>query len=141
MGLFDGAIGNVLNNLGGAAGGQEGGGMMQIVMSLVRQYGGLGGLLDTLTNNGLGEQVASWIGNGQNLPVSADQLIQALGSGPLASVASQFGLNTQDLGGKLAQFLPEAVNQLSPAGQLPDNANDTEQLANQLAGLAGKLFG
>ena len=41
--------------------------------------GGLGGLLSKFNQAGLGDQVASWVGTGQNLPVSADQLGQVLG--------------------------------------------------------------
>jgi uncharacterized protein YidB (DUF937 family) len=142
MGLLDGAIGDVLNNLGGASGAQGGGNvMLQMVMSLVQQHGGLGGLVDMLAKNGLGQQAASWVGAGANAPVTADQLSQALGSGPLAALAGQFGLDPQALSGHLAQYLPEVVNQLTPEGRLPDNANSNDLLENGLTALAGKLFG
>lgn len=140
MGLLDGIVGSVLNNMGNE--GQGGGNaMLQMVMGLVQQNGGLGGLVDNLTKNGLGEQAASWVGNGSNLPVSAEQINQALGSGPLAELAQKFGLDTQSFSGTLAQYLPEVVNQLTPQGQLPDNANSDELLNKGLSALAGKLFG
>jgi uncharacterized protein YidB (DUF937 family) len=140
MGLLDGIVGSVLNNMGNE--GQGGGNaMLQMVMGLVQQNGGLGGLVDNLTKNGLGDQAASWVGNGNNLPVSAEQINQALGSGPLADLAQKFGLDTQALGGQLAQYLPEVVNQLTPQGRLPDNANSDELLNKGLSALAGKLFG
>lgn len=142
MGLFDDAIGSVMNNLGGAAGTQAGGNpMLQMVMGLIQQNGGLGGLVDMLTRNGLGQQAASWVGTGANQAVSADQLGQALGSGPLADLAGRFGIDPQALGGQLAQYLPEVVNQLTPEGRLPDNANSNDLLENGLTALAGKLFG
>jgi uncharacterized protein YidB (DUF937 family) len=142
MGLFDGVIGEVLNNLGNAGSTQGGGNpVLQMVMGLMQQNGGLGGLVDRLSKNGLGPQAASWVGSGENLPVSADQLGQALGSGPLAELAGKFGLDPQAISGNLAQYLPEVVNQLTPDGRLPDNANSNELLEKGLSALAGKLFG
>lgn len=144
MGLFDGVMGEVLNNLGGnGPGSSQGGGnaMLQLVTGLIQQNGGLGGLVDLLSRQGLGQQVASWVGRGDNLPVSAEQLGQALGSGPLAELAGRFGLDPQALRGNLVQYLPEVVNQLTPDGRLPDNANDNALLEQGLSALAGKLFG
>ena len=139
MGLFDSVVGNVLNNLGGAQGGSSD--MLQLVMGLIQQNGDLGGLLDKLKQGGLADQVSSWVGNGANLPLSAEQVSQVLGSGPLAQLAGQFGLNPEEISGGLAKFLPETVNQLTPEGRLPDNANDTDLLGQGLSALAGKLFG
>lgn len=139
MGLFDSVVGSVLNNIGG--GQAAGGDMMQLVMGLLQQNGGLGGLVDLLNRNGLAEQAASWVGTGNNLPVSADQITQALGNGPLAELAGKFGIDPQQLSGSLAQYLPEVVNQLTPQGRLPDNANEPGLLGQGLSALAGKLFG
>jgi len=146
MGLLDSVIGNVLNNMGGGAGAQAGGGMdgnniMQMVMGLLQQQGGLGGLVEKLSQSGLSQQAASWVGTGTNLPVSANQISQALGSGPLADLASKFGIDPQQLSGSLAQYLPDVVNQLTPQGRLPDNTNDTDLLGQGLSALTGKLFG
>lgn len=140
MGLFDSVVGNVLNNLGGAQGG-GGNDMLQLVMGLIQQNGGLGGLLEKLKQGGLADQVSSWVGNGANLPLNTEQISQALGSGPLAEMAAKFGLDPQEISGGLAKYLPEAVNQLTPEGRLPDNANDPDLLGQGLSALAGKLFG
>lgn len=142
MGLFDSVVGSVLNNMGGGAGAQSGGGdIMQMVMGLLQQQGGLGGLVEKLSQSGLSQQAASWVGTGANMPVDANQIGQALGSGPLAELASKFGIDPQQLSGSLAQYLPEVVNQLTPQGRLPDNANDADALGQGLSALAGKLFG
>jgi len=50
--------------------------------------GGLGGLLDQLRQNGLEQAVNSWIGAGQNHPVSPTQLHQALGQDRVDQVAA-----------------------------------------------------
>jgi len=142
MGLLDGVIGNVLNNLGNSGGSQAGGNdLMQMVMGLLQQQGGLGGLVEKLSQSGLSQQAASWVGTGANLPVNAEQIGQALGSGPLAELAAKFGIDPQQVSGSLAQYLPEVVNQLTPQGRLPDNANDSDLLGQGLSALTGKLFG
>ncbi len=141
MGLFDDAIGNVMNNLGGGSNAQGGNPILQMVMGLIQQHGGLGGLVDMLARNGLGQQAASWVGTGANAPVTAQQISQALGSGPLAALAGQFGIDPQTLSGHLARYLPEVVNHLTPEGKLPGNANSSDLLENGLTALAGKLFG
>lgn len=141
MGLFDSVVGNVMNNLGNGAAQGGGNDMLQLVIGLVQQNGGLGGLLEKLKQSGLSEQAASWVGGGANLPVNPEQISQALGSGPLAELATKFGFNPQEISGMLAQQLPEVVNQLTPDNRLPDNANDPDLLGQGLSALAGKLFG
>lgn len=138
MGLFDGVLGNVVNSLGGANAESAGNPMLQMVMNLLQENGGLAGLVNNLSQHGLGEQVASWVGTGNNLPVSAEQINQALGNGPLADLAAKFGLDGGVVGEKLAQYLPDVVNQLTPDGRVPENDNLLEQ---GLSALGGKLFG
>ena len=137
MGLLDGVLGGVMDSLGkgGTAGGNP---LLQMVMNVVQQNGGLAGLVNNLGQRGLADQVASWVGTGANLPVSGEQLGQALGGGALADLAARFGMNGAEVGDSLAKYLPEVVNQLTPEGRLPDNENGLE---HGLAALAGKLFG
>jgi uncharacterized protein YidB (DUF937 family) len=144
MGLFDSVVGSVLNNMGsgnGAGNAAGGADMMQMVMGLLQQNGGLGGLVEMLNKSGLGQQAASWVGSGDNLPISADQIGKVLGNGQLAELAGKFGIDPSQLSGSLAQYLPDVVNQLTPNGRLPDNATDTDALGQGLNALAGKLFG
>lgn len=80
--------------------------------------GSIGGLLQQLQQSGLGSQVASWLGSGQNLPVSVDQLRNALGEGNLGQLASQFGLPAEDLLRHLADHLPNAIDALRSSSAL-----------------------
>lgn len=141
MGLFDRVVGSVLSNMGGNPQAGGGGEIMQLVMGLMQQNGGLAGLVNLLNQNGLAQQAASWVGTGDNLPVSAEQIGRALGNGPLAELAGKFGIDPAQLSGSLAQYLPEVVNQLTPQGRLPDNADNTDALSQGLNALTGKLFG
>jgi uncharacterized protein YidB (DUF937 family) len=141
MGLLDQLAGQVLGSLGGGQGqgGQNIQGMLlQAVISAVQnQPGGLGGLLERLTQGGLGGHVASWVGSGENQPVSADQLGSAMG-GQLGDLAAQLGLPQDQVAGHLAQMLPQIVNHLTPNGQVPAPGEDV--LSEGLSALSG-LFG
>ncbi len=114
-----GALGN---SLGGNSGGQPN--VLQLVQALMQQNGGLDGLLAKLQQGGLGDIVKSWLGNGQNLPVSAEQITQALGNPQVASVAKQFGIDPQQLAQLVATQLPQIVDKLSPGGALNGNTQD-----------------
>ncbi|CBJ50107.1 YidB family protein [Ralstonia solanacearum] len=115
-----GALGGLGGLLGQLTGGGGGGGNADHAAVDAAAPGGVGPLQQILEQAGLGEQVRSWIGNGQNLPVSGEQIAQALGgSGALSQLASTFGLNENEVASQLAEALPEAVNHLTPQGTLP----------------------
>ena len=69
---------------------------------------------------GMGEQMNSWIGSGQNLPVSPEQMGSVLGQDQLSQMAERMGLSTGDLGAQLSQMLPQAVDQFTPEGRVPE---------------------
>ena len=81
--------------------------------------GGLGGLLDKLRKSGLGNVTNSWVGSGQNQPVSPGQLGPALGSDLIKALAQRSGLSEEELTKQLSQVLPGVVDKLTPAGRLP----------------------
>jgi len=81
--------------------------------------GGLGGLLDKLQRGGLGNAANSWVGSGQNQPVSPNQLGPALGSDVIKTLAQRSGLSEEELTQQLSQILPGVVDKLTPAGRLP----------------------
>ncbi|HTJ40536.1 MAG TPA: YidB family protein [Kofleriaceae bacterium] len=81
--------------------------------------GGATELLGKLSAGGLGDQVKSWIGKGGNLPVSADQIKSALGSGPIKSIMEKVGLSEDQVSGALAKLLPQAVDHMTPDGKPP----------------------
>ena len=94
MGILDSVLGSLLSPApGGQPGGQSAGQsqITQVLGSLLQQHGGIGGLVTQLTQGGLGSQVSSWIGTGQNAPVSGGQITQALGGGSIAKIAQESG--------------------------------------------------
>lgn len=99
--------------------------VMPVVLSEVLgngSQGGLNAIVAKLEQAGFGDQVKSWIGNGQNLPITAEQLQQALGSDTVKQLAARFNIPLDQLAKVLAQQLPQAVDHASPDGRLPHAA-------------------
>ena len=90
--------------------------------------GGLGGLLDKLQKGGLGDVANSWVGSGQNQPISPKQLSPALGSDIIKTLAQRSGLSEEELTKQLSQVLPGIVDKLTPAGRLPTLAELSEKM-------------
>jgi uncharacterized protein YidB (DUF937 family) len=102
---------------GSAAGGANGG--LGDLGSTLGGLGGLGGLINAFQRNGMGDQMQSWIGTGQNMPISPDQLQQVLGQGTLGQIAQQLGLSPQASASGLSELLPQLIDRLTPNGQAP----------------------
>ncbi len=71
----------------------------------------LGALVGGLSQNGLGEIVGSWLGNGENKSISGDQITDLLGSDKISEFASQLGLSDESAKSALADSLPQVVDQ------------------------------
>ena len=81
--------------------------------------GGLGGLLNKLEQGGLGDQTKSWVGTGQNQPVSPGQIGQALGPNIIKTLSQMTGVSEDQLTKQLSQGIPVIVNWMTPNGRLP----------------------
>ena len=95
----------------GGAGAMGGGGALG---------GGIGGLMSAFENAGLGHIAQSWVGNGPNQSVSPQQLQGVFGQNQVQSMAGQAGMQPNDFLSQLSQHLPNAVNAMTPNGQVPD---------------------
>lgn len=137
MGLLD----SVMGALGGAGGNGGNNAMLDVVMQMLSnkgQSGELAGLVQAFQQQGLGEQMNSWISTGQNLPISPEQIKAVLGGGQLSQIAGQLGMNESQAAGGLADLLPQVIDKLTPNGQLPQG---DDLMAQGLELLKGKLFG
>jgi uncharacterized protein YidB (DUF937 family) len=137
MGLLDQLAGQVLGAVGGQQDPVPQSALLTGVMALVNSAGGLPGLLQKFQASGMGDQVASWIGHGENQPISGTQITDALGEDAVAQVAQHAGVAPEHAANGLAQLLPQIIDKLTPNGQMPDNA----LLQEGLGLLKGKLFG
>jgi len=126
MGILDTLAGQVL----GQASSEGNQGLFDAVGAMLTnpQTGGLQGLVETLQQGGLGEIVASWIGHGENLPISAAQLQSVLGNERLQAIAASLGLNVQDVAAQLVHLLPQLVDRLTPNGTIPDSSGALDSL-------------
>lgn len=134
MGLFDAVAQAVTQQA-------QGGSLLSVVGQLLSndgEQGGLSGLVAKFNEAGLGQEVASWISRGENLPISAEQISQVLGSGAVSDIASKLGLGNGEAAQQLAQALPDIVDKLTPNGEAP--AGGLGQAGDILGALAG-LFG
>jgi uncharacterized protein YidB (DUF937 family) len=133
MGLLDGLLSSAMGGMmgGGQQGAQGQSPLIAIALQMLQQNGGLQGMLGKFQQAGFGDQAQSWVGTGQNMPISPDALSQIFGHGQMEKIAQQLGMSQQDAAGGLAQMLPGVVDQMTPQGQIP--ANDNDLVAQALA--------
>jgi uncharacterized protein YidB (DUF937 family) len=84
--------------------------------------GDLQGVVAKLQQSGLGPQLQSWLGSGQNMPVTAQQLEAALGSDQVRQLAQHFGIDPDAALNLLTQHLPTVLGQASQSGALPSSS-------------------
>src|SRR5947208_5107391 len=140
MGILDAILGGVMGgNAGGPMGGQldnSSGGMLgganaqtqnpllMIALQMLQQNGGLQGILAKFQQAGYGQQAQSWVGTGPNLPIDPRILQQIFGQGQLGQIAQQLGIPREQASDGVAQVLPQVVDQMTPAGEVPENHSD-----------------
>src|ERR1700734_2565395 len=129
MGLLD-----ALTSIAGGASPEHNGVADALSQVMQEHPGGMDGLLNQLKQNGLGEQVQSWVRPGQNQEVSPDQVQQGLGSSVLENIAQRAGISPTVASSVIAVVLPLVVSHMS------GNSGQPAQEGG-LAGLAGKIFG
>jgi len=119
MGLFDSVAGAVLGKMMG-----DKGGVAQVAMEMFNQNGGLSGVLDKFKEGGLGDLAASWVGKGENLPISAEQISSVIGNGAIAEMAAKFGIDPETLSAQIAEHLPTVIDKMTPDGEVNENSGN-----------------
>jgi len=118
-------ITNALNTL---VGNGQGG------LNLVTFVGGL-------SQNGLGEIVGSWLGNGENKSISIEQITTLLGSDKIAAFASELGLSQESAAGALTEAVPQVVDQVTRGeGTIMDEMLGQVGGPNGAMEMLGKMF-
>ena len=144
MGLLDSVIGAMTGGQGGGQGGlggmlSGGGAQAALVTAVIGMLvnsgrgqggaavsgasgagGGLGDLIGKFTQGGMGDVIGSWIGHGQNAPISGSQVSDVLGSDAIGKIAAQLGLTHAEAADQVSQVLPQVVDHLTPQGQVPE---------------------
>ena len=114
MSQWGGALGNLAEQIGHSA---LGGQILKAVGPAV-----LGTVIEQLNAQGLGAKVNSWLGQGENQPLTADEVRQALGNAKLQEMAQSLGIPVEQIADVLAKSLPAAVDKASPNGVLDPQA-------------------
>ena len=136
----------LLDIVGGLIGGQAGGNSQSALITTALEFinnqpGGLNGLIEKFKAGGAGDIIGSWVGNGENQPISADTLQNVLGSDVVGSLASKVGIDPSQASSILAQVLPHVVTGATPNGEVPAGGQvDTSNVLGTLTQLAG-MFG
>jgi uncharacterized protein YidB (DUF937 family) len=138
MGFLDGLLGSVMGGQSTSTAHPIESMITQHVLGMItnQQTGGLSGLLQKFQAAGLGTAAQSWVGNGPNQPISAQQIQSVLGNPQIEQMAAKFGIPADQVAGHLAQILPGLINHLTPNGQIPQQS----ALQSAVGMLAGKLF-
>ncbi|CCV15443.1 YidB family protein [Mesorhizobium sp. STM 4661] len=79
----------------------------------------LGDILDRFRTAGAGAKVDSWFGTGSNDPIEPRDVEMAIDEETLTALSTQTGLSREELIARITRDLPEAVNKMTPNGELP----------------------
>ena len=136
----------LLDSILGAATGQSGASgqanpLIGMLGSLLAQSGGLQGLANKFAQSGQGNAFQSWVGMGENQPVSNNEVQRALGSEQVNAIATRMGVDPAVASTFLAEYLPKIVDKLTPAGKIDPGADHQQGLAALLPSLLQSLGG
>ena len=127
MRLLDQVLGRFTSQ---PSGGQRRNALLDLATALIQGHpGGLAGLVQQFTDAGLGREANSWVGTGQNLPLSAEQLSQVFGQGTVGALGEQFNLSSESASAGLASLLPALIDHLTPNGQVDSETPLTASLS------------
>jgi len=103
--------------------------LLQMLGSSPQQGGGLGALMQSFQQKGLGNIASSWVGTGENMPISPEQIHQGLGDTMMQQMAAKTGMSTAAVSSQLSEMLPNLVDKLTPNGQMPEHSALEEVLS------------
>jgi uncharacterized protein YidB (DUF937 family) len=138
MGLLDSILG-AMGGKGDASGGATA--LIGVVGGLLAQSGGLQGLANKFSQSGQGNVFSSWVGMGENEPVSPNQIQSVLGSDQINALAAKMGIDPAQASHFLAEYLPKIVDKLTPTGKVDPAADHQQGLAALLPSLLQSLQG
>jgi uncharacterized protein YidB (DUF937 family) len=138
MGLFDSILAAASGKTDATG---EANPLIGIVNGLLAQSGGLQGLASKFAQSGQGNAFQSWVGMGENQPVSNSQIQNALGSEQVNAIATRMGVDPAVASTFLAEYLPKIVDKLTPAGKIDPTADHQQGLAALLPSLLQSVAG
>lgn len=99
--------------------GDQAGGMMEALSGLTSGEGlDLGGIMEKMKAGGMGDQLESFMGDGENQELSADQVKEAFGEEGIANVANKLGVDNDTAASQLKDVLPGLLDKASAGGMM-----------------------
>jgi uncharacterized protein YidB (DUF937 family) len=138
MGLLDSILGAVSGKTDASG---QAAPLIGVLSGLLAQSGGLEGLANKFAQSGQGNAFQSWVGMGDNEPISSNQIQNVLGSEQVNAIASRMGVDPAIASTFLAEYLPKIVDKLTPAGKIDPAADHQQGLAALLPSLLQSLGG
>jgi uncharacterized protein YidB (DUF937 family) len=138
MGFLDSMLSAVSGKGDTSGGGNQ---LLGVLSGLLAQSGGLQGLASKFSQSGQGDAFSSWVGMGENQPVSNNQVQEALGSDQIRAIATKMGVDPNLASQFLAEYLPKIVDKLTPTGKVDPSADSQQGLAALLPSLLQSLSG
>jgi uncharacterized protein YidB (DUF937 family) len=138
MGLLDSILGAVSGKTEGSGGAAQ---LIGMLGGLLAQSGGLQGLANKFAQSGEGNAFQSWVGMGENQPISSNQVQNALGSEQVKALAAKMGIDPAQASTFLAEYLPKIVDKLTPEGKVDPTADHQQGLEALLPSLLQSLTG
>src|SRR5208337_4199726 len=90
-------------------GGDASDAVASVVNSFIQTQGGVKGIINQFEKQGLGPTILSWVGKGDNHPITAAQMYRALGFVTLQQLGGQLGMSPDEMAAKLSKVLPKAI--------------------------------
>lgn len=120
-----------------------------IVSALARLLGGnsngegidFNSLLQSLNGAGLANIVSSWLDNGENSPISADDIAKIFNQDQLSSFANDLQIPQEEAVTGLQETLPGIIDKASPNGDIASDLFQAVGGVDGIMNLASSLFG
>ncbi|PQJ62129.1 YidB family protein [Photobacterium angustum] len=120
-----------------------------IVSALARLLGGnsngegidFNSLLQSLNGAGLANIVSSWLGNGENSPISADDIAKIFNQDQLSNFANELQMPQDEAVTGLQETLPGIIDKASPNGDIASELFQAVGGVDGIMNLASSLFG
>ncbi len=138
MGLLDSILGAMS---GKSDASDKVGPLIGVLSGLLTQSGGLQGLANKYSQSGQGNTFSSWVGMGENQPISENQIQNVLGSDQVNALAAKMGGDPAQASHLLAEYLPKIIDKLTPAGKVDPKADHQQGLTALLPSLLQSVQG
>ena len=96
---------------------------------------GMQGIVSRMTDAGMGQQVQSWIGTGENESISGEQIKQVVDPAALQRMSEKTHMQPDQICDHVAQALPKLMDGATPQGTMPTGETPMTKGKNAIKGM------